>query len=67
MSIILYFEGLEEMPKLYGYRSRRSTTRVTGTKTGFIAGGKAFAYGWYEGLSSIFVEPYRGAKKEVSA
>lgn len=56
-------EGLRNVPALYGDKPRDHGT-VTDWKSGALTGGKAFVYGVGEGLTDIFVEPYKGGKKE---
>lgn len=56
-------EGLKNVPALYGDKVR-DNGRVTDWKSGAIVGGKSFMYGMGEGLTDIFVQPYRGAQKE---
>jgi len=56
-------EGLKNVPALYGDKVR-DNGRVTDWKSGAIVGGKSFMYGMGEGLSDIFVQPYKGAQKE---
>lgn len=56
-------EGLRNVPALYGDTVRDHGT-VADWKSGALVGGKAFMYGMGEGLTDIFVEPYKGGKKE---
>ena len=56
-------EGLRAVPGMYGEQVRDIGT-VTDWKTGAVAAGKNFAYGMGEGLSDIFVLPYKGGKEE---
>lgn len=56
-------EGLKNVPALYGEKVR-DDGRVTDWKSGAVVGGKSFMYGMSEGLTDIFVQPYKGAQKE---
>ncbi|GHJ85208.1 hypothetical protein NliqN6_1610 [Naganishia liquefaciens] len=60
-------EGLETLPSLYGTKERRSRTKVTGAGSGFIAGGKGLAFGFYDGISGLVLDPWEGAKKSGGA
>jgi hypothetical protein len=56
-------EGLRAVPGLYGEQLRDIGT-VRDWKSGAVAAGKNFAYGMGEGLSDIFVLPYKGGREE---
>lgn len=58
--------GLETLPSLYGTKERRPRTKVKDAGSGFVAGGKGFALGFYDGLSGLVLDPVRGAKAEVN-
>lgn len=59
--------GLETLPSLYGTQERRRRTKVKDAGSGFVAGGKGLAFGFYDGLSGLVLDPYEGAKKSVRA
>ena len=56
-------DGLYAVPKLYGSEVRERE-KITNWKTGTTVAGKSFVFGLAEGMSDIFVEPYKGGKKE---
>ena len=56
-------DGLYAVPKLYGSEVRERE-KITNWKTGTAVAGKFFVFGLAEGMADIFVEPYRGGKKE---
>lgn len=56
-------DGLYAVPKLYGSEVRERE-KITNWKTGTAVAGKSFVFGLAEGMADIFVEPYKGGKKE---
>jgi hypothetical protein len=55
-------EGLRVVPRMYGEKLRNHGN-ITDWKSGFTVAGKTFRYGMCEGLTDVFVLPYRGNKK----
>ncbi|KAH0361449.1 sterol glucosyltransferase, partial [Aureobasidium melanogenum] len=55
-------EGFRTMPRFYGDEVR-DHGKVTGAGSGFAVGGKTFAYGLYDGISGLGVQPYKDYKK----
>lgn len=55
-------EGFKSAPKLYG-DEMRDHGKVTGAGSGFVVGGKTFAYGLYDGIAGLGVQPYKEYKK----
>ncbi|KAH0269446.1 sterol glucosyltransferase, partial [Aureobasidium melanogenum] len=55
-------EGFRILPKLYGDEVR-DHGRVTGAASGFAVGGKTFAYGLFDGIAGLGVQPYNEYKK----
>ncbi|KAG9703506.1 sterol glucosyltransferase, partial [Aureobasidium melanogenum] len=55
-------EGFKTMPRFYGDKVR-DHGKVTGAGSGFAVGGKTFAYGLYDGISGLGVQPYKDYKK----
>ncbi|KAG9566290.1 sterol glucosyltransferase, partial [Aureobasidium melanogenum] len=55
-------EGFKTMPRFYGDEVR-DHGKVTGAGSGFAVGGKTFAYGLYDGISGLGVQPYKDYKK----
>lgn len=60
------FIGLETLPSLYGTKENRKRTKVRDASSGFVAGGKGLAFGFYDGLSGMVMDPMRGAQSDVS-
>lgn len=56
-------EGFREIPKLYG-EDVRDLGQIKDWKSGAVVAGKNFAYGMGEGLTDLFVQPYKGGKEE---
>ncbi|RYC79384.1 hypothetical protein BFJ63_vAg17731 [Fusarium oxysporum f. sp. narcissi] len=56
-------EGLKSVPQHYG-GSVRDHGPVTDVKSGIVVAGKAFAWGFIDGLSDVVTQPYKGARKE---
>ncbi|RDW64603.1 hypothetical protein BP6252_10254 [Coleophoma cylindrospora] len=56
-------DGLNALPGLYGSHVRERK-QITGFRSGTAVAGKSFVFGIAEGMADIFVEPYKGARKE---
>jgi hypothetical protein len=56
-------EGLRAVPRLYGDEVK-SHGDVRDWKSGAMFAGKNFAQGMTEGLSDLFVQPYKGGRQE---
>ncbi|KAH8893855.1 UDP-Glycosyltransferase/glycogen phosphorylase [Thozetella sp. PMI_491] len=56
-------EGLRSIPSHYGDEVR-DHGKVNGIRSGATVAGKNFAWGFWDGLSDLVVQPYRGAAKE---
>jgi hypothetical protein len=59
-------KGFHNVPKLYGDEVRQ-VDKVTDLQSGVKTAAKEFGLGFYEGLSGLVMDPYRGAKKEGGA
>lgn len=57
-------KGFHNAPKLYGDETVRKSDRITGVQSGFKAAGKEFHYGFYDGITGLVTQPYKGAEKE---
>jgi UDP:flavonoid glycosyltransferase YjiC (YdhE family) len=57
-------KGLHNVPKLYGDDTVRPHEQVTDFKSGVKAVGKQFGYGWYDGVTGLVTQPWKGAQKE---
>ncbi|KAG8739387.1 hypothetical protein FRC10_005679 [Ceratobasidium sp. 414] len=55
-------EGLHNTPKLYGGEVRE-LGKVNGVGSGLVEGGKAFAYGLYDGVADMVKEPTKRYKE----
>lgn len=56
-------EGLRVMPRMYG-EEPKDHGKVTDWKSGAAVAGRTFSHGIYEGLTDIFVLPYKGKEEE---
>ncbi|KAK4961034.1 hypothetical protein LTR10_001523 [Elasticomyces elasticus] len=57
-------QGSHNIPKLWGDNTVRPQERVSDFKSGMAAVGREFAYGWYDGVTGLFTQPWKGAQKE---
>jgi hypothetical protein len=57
-------KGFHNMPKLWGDDTVRPQEQVSDFKSGAIAAGKEFGYGWYDGVTGLVTQPWKGAQKE---
>jgi hypothetical protein len=55
-------EGLRAVPQHLGTKTRHHINPVIDAKSGAAAAGKAFAWGFVDGLSDLVMEPVRGAR-----
>ncbi|KAK4499727.1 hypothetical protein PRZ48_007913 [Zasmidium cellare] len=60
-------KGFHNAPKMWGDDTVRPQERVTDMKSGMIAMGREFGLGWYDGVTGIVTQPWRGAQKEGTA
>ncbi|KAJ5688317.1 hypothetical protein N7536_010936 [Penicillium majusculum] len=58
---LAFAEGMRNSPRLYGAEPDNYGT-VKDWKSGAVVGGKAFGLGFYNGLTGLVTEPYKGAK-----
>ncbi|KAJ9635308.1 hypothetical protein H2204_005869 [Knufia peltigerae] len=56
--------GFHNMPKLWGDDTVRPQERVTDFKSGAVAAGKEFGFGFYDGVTGLITQPWHGAQKE---
>ncbi|KAL8793642.1 MAG: hypothetical protein Q9195_003794 [Heterodermia aff. obscurata] len=56
-------QGFHNAPRLYGDATVRTPTRITGFHSGLRATGEEFAFGVYDGVTGLVLQPYRGAKQ----
>ncbi|KFY00846.1 hypothetical protein O988_03085 [Pseudogymnoascus sp. VKM F-3808] len=57
-------EGFHNAPKLWGDDTVRPQQQVSDFKSGARAIGKEFAFGWYDGVTGLVTQPWKGARKE---
>ncbi|KAH7360873.1 putative glucosyl/glucuronosyl transferase [Rhexocercosporidium sp. MPI-PUGE-AT-0058] len=57
-------EGFHNAPKLWGDNTVRPQQQVNNIKSGAKAIGKEFAFGFYDGVTGLVAQPWKGAQKE---
>ncbi|KAK5713116.1 hypothetical protein LTR15_011478 [Elasticomyces elasticus] len=57
-------QGSHNIPKLWNDKTVRPQERVSDFKSGMVAIGREFGYGWYDGVTGLFTQPWKGAQKE---
>ncbi|KAG4441096.1 hypothetical protein IFR05_003450 [Cadophora sp. M221] len=57
-------EGFHNAPKLWGDDTVRPQQQVSDIKSGARAIGKEFAFGFYDGVTGLVTQPWKGAQKE---
>ena len=57
-------KGFHNAPKLWGDDTVRPHEQISDFKSGIRAVGKEFGYGWYDGVTGLFTQPWKGAQKE---
>ncbi|KAL3431045.1 hypothetical protein BDV09DRAFT_9509 [Aspergillus tetrazonus] len=58
-----FARGSHNMPRLWGDNTVRPHERVSGFKSGVRAVGREFSYGWYDGVTGLVTQPWKGARK----
>ncbi|KAL2136272.1 hypothetical protein VTI74DRAFT_4507 [Chaetomium olivicolor] len=56
--------GFRNAPKLYNDDTVRPPEKVTGLASGLKIAGKEFGLGFYDGISGLVTQPWKGAEKE---
>lgn len=56
-------QGFHNAPRLYGDSTVRTPVRVSGIQSGLKAAGSEFIFGIYDGVTGLWLQPYRGAKE----
>ncbi|KAJ4300926.1 hypothetical protein N0V90_003015 [Kalmusia sp. IMI 367209] len=59
-----FTRGFHNIPKLWGDDTVRPQERVSDFKSGVKAVGREFGFGWYDGLTGLVTQPWKGAQKE---
>lgn len=57
-------KGFHNFPKLWGDDTVRPQEHVRDFKSGAVAAGREFGYGWYDGVTGLVTQPWTGAQKE---
>ena len=57
-------KGFHNAPKLWGDDTVRPQEQVSDLKSGFKAIGKEFGFGFYDGVTGLFTQPWKGAQKD---
>ena len=57
-------KGFHNLPKLWGDDTVRPQEQVSDFKSGAMAAGKEFGFGWYDGVTGLVTQPWKGAQKE---
>lgn len=57
-------KGFHNFPKLWGDDTVRPQEQVSDFKSGAVAAGKEFGFGWYDGVTGLVTQPWKGAQKE---
>lgn len=61
--ILALARGCHYAPKQYGDDTVRALEKINGFKSGVAIAGKQFGLGWYDGITGLATQPYRGAAK----
>lgn len=57
-------KGCHNLPKLWGDDTVRPQAQVSDFVSGAKTAGKEFGLGWYDGVTGLVTQPWKGAKKE---
>jgi hypothetical protein len=57
-------KGFHNLPKLWGDDTVRPQEQISDFKSGAMAAGKEFGFGWYDGITGLVTQPWKGAQKE---
>lgn len=55
-------QGFHNAPRLYGDTTVRTPLRITGIQSGLRAAGEELVFGIYDGVTGLWLQPYRGAR-----
>jgi len=56
--------GMHNIPKLWGDDTVRPQERVRDFRSGVKAVGREFGFGWYDGITGLVTQPWKGAQEE---
>jgi hypothetical protein len=54
-------KGFHNLPKLWGDDTVRPQEQVSDFKSAAKAVGREFAFGWYDGVTGLVTQPWKGA------
>lgn len=57
-------KGMHNLPKHWGDDTVRPHAKVTDFSSGAKTAGKEFGIGWYDGITGLVTQPWRGGKKD---
>ncbi|RFU23976.1 hypothetical protein B7463_g12364, partial [Scytalidium lignicola] len=57
-------KGFHNLPKLWGDDTVRPQEQISDFKSGAMAAGKEFGFGWFDGVTGLVTQPWKGAQKE---
>lgn len=57
-------KGFRNAPRLYNDDAIRKPEKVTGLGSGVVVAWKELGLGFYDGVSGLVTQPYKGAQKE---
>ena len=57
-------QGFHNAPRLYGDHTVRTPPRISGIQSGLRAAGSEFAFGVYDGVTGLVLQPYYGARND---
>jgi hypothetical protein len=61
---VSFTKGFHNLPKLWGDETVRPQEQIRDFKSGIKAVGKEFGYGFYDGVTGLVTQPWKGAQKE---
>lgn len=59
-----FTKGFHNLPKLWGDDTVRPQAQVIDFMSGAKTAGKEFSLGWYDGVSGVVTQPWKGAQKD---
>ncbi|KAJ6786514.1 hypothetical protein PWT90_09429 [Aphanocladium album] len=57
-------KGTHNLPRLWGDDTVRPHAQISDFKSGVRAVGKEFGLGWYDGITGLVTQPWKGAQKD---
>ncbi|KAM5341392.1 hypothetical protein ACJ41O_014423 [Fusarium nematophilum] len=59
-----FTKGFHNLPRHWGDDTVRPQAQVSDFRSGVRAAGKGFGLGWYDGVTGLVTQPWKGAQKE---